>query len=155
MPQTLKTTEKLKGSEVRQFSVFLNNKVGALLEIVKLLQENSIVVLAISVVDSSECSIARFIVSDPEKVSQLFEMHLVPSSECLVLLVEMAEGAEDLGKVLACLLMAEVNISFAYPLMIRPRGKAVLAVRVDDFDCAKSVLRKADFILLNQSDISR
>lgn len=152
---SFKTVEKVKGTEVCQFSVFLNNKVGALMEVVKLLRENSIEVLAISVVDSSECSIARFIVSDPDKVRQLFAQSQVPSSESYVLLVEMPEGAEDLGKVLACLLMAEVNISFAYPLMIRPRGRAVLAVRVDDFDCARGVLSEAKFILLDQGDISR
>ena len=38
------TTEKLNSPQVRQFSVFLQNKVGALLEIVRLLDQNNIIV---------------------------------------------------------------------------------------------------------------
>jgi hypothetical protein len=65
------------------------------------------------------------------------------------------EGAVDLGHVLAALLMAEVNIFFSYPMLTRPRGRAVLVFHVDDADCARSVLQGEDFILLNQADISR
>lgn len=156
MPAPLpQTTEKLEGPEVRQFSVFLRNKVGALLEIVKLLQEHNIVVLALSVLDSTETSIGRLIVSDPDRVGQLFDEHAVAYSECSVLLVELTEGAADLGQVLAALLMAEVNILFSYPLLTRPRGRAVLAFYVDDADYARTVLQRERFILLNQADISR
>lgn len=152
---SLQTTESLGGPEVRQFSVFLPNKVGALLEIVKLLGENNVVVLALSVVDSAESAVGRIIVSDPEAVSNLFEMQGIPFSECRVLLVELQEGAQDLARVLAALLMAEVNIYFSHPMLIRPRGRAVLVVHVDDSDCAQSVLTGENFILLNQADISR
>ena len=151
----MQTTEKLEGAEVRQFSVFLRNKVGALLDIVKLLREHSIMVLALSVLDSSESAIGRIIVSDPERVRDLFDEFAIPYSECKVILVELQEGAADLPHVLTSLLMAEVNIHFSYPLLTRPRGRAVLAFYVDDPDCARSVLAGEKFILLNQSDISR
>ena len=48
MPAT-RTTERLDSPQVRQFSVFLQNKVGALLEVVKLLNEHNIVALALSI----------------------------------------------------------------------------------------------------------
>ncbi len=140
---------------MRQFSVFLKNKVGALLEIVKLLQEQNVVVLALSIQDSSETSIGRIIVSDPETVSALFHDHDIPHSECEMLVVELKEGAADLSRVLAGLLMAEVNILFSYPLLVRPRGRAVLALHVDDIECSSSVLRGDGFNILNQADLSR
>lgn len=140
---------------MRQFSVFLQNKVGALLEVVKLLSERSVVVLALSIQDSSESSIGRMVVSDPERVSELFHEHDIPHSECEVLVVELREGAGDLAKVLAALLMAEVNIYFSYPLLVRPRGRAVLAMHVDDTECASNVLRGEGFKILTQNDLSR
>lgn len=149
------TAEKLKSPQVRQFSVFLQNKVGALLEVVKLLNEHSVVVIALSIQDSSESSIGRMIVSDPERVSALFHEHDIPFSECEVLVVELKEGAADLAKVLAALLMAEVNIFFSYPLLIRPRGRAVLAMHLDDLECSSSVLSGDGFKILNQADLSR
>ncbi len=149
------TTEKLSSPPVRQFSVFLQNKVGALLEVVRLLNEHNVVVLALSIQDSSESSMGRMIVSDPERVAQLFHEHEIPFSECEVLVVELREGAVDLAKVLAALLMAEVNIFFSYPLLVRPRGRAVLAMHLDDTECSSSVLRGDGFKILTQADLSR
>ena len=149
------TTEKLKTPPVRQFSVFLQNKVGALLGVVKLLNENNVVVLALSIVDSSESAIGRMIVSDPERTASLFREHDIPFSECEMLVVELREGPDDLAKVLSALLMAEVNIFFSYPLLIRPRGRAVLAMHLDDIDCAVNVLCGEGFRVLSQGDLSR
>ena len=58
-------------------------------------------------------------------------------------------------KVLSALLMAEVNIIFSYPLLVRPRGRAVLVMHVDDSDCSSSVLRGDGFKILAQADLSR
>ncbi len=149
------TTEKLQSPLVRQFSVFLQNKVGALLEVVKLLNENAVVVLALSIQDSSESAIGRMIVSDPERVAELFKEHDIPHSECDMIVVELEEGPNDLASVLAAILMAEVNIFFSYPLLSRPRDKAVLALHLDDIECASSVLTGEGFRLLCQGDLSR
>jgi len=152
---SLSTTEKLGGREVKQFSIFLENKVGALLEIVKLLNERNVVVLALSILDSSETSIGRIIVSDPGLVESTFNEHDIPYSTCELTLVELPEGAADLSRVLAALLMAEVNVFFSYPLLTRPRGRAVLALHLDDHDCASNVLQGQSFAILSQADLSR
>lgn len=149
------TLEKTEGPGVRHFSVFLDNKVGALLEVVKLLHENSIVVLALSIQDSAESSICRFIVSDPDRVEELFEENDIPHSVSEVVVTELKEGAADLGMVLAALLKAEVNVLFSYPMLVRPRGRALLALHVDDSECASTVLRGDGFRVLNQHDLSR
>lgn len=151
----LATTEKISGPQVRQFSVFLQNKVGALLEVVKLLDSHNVVVLALSIQDSSESAIARMIVSDPDLVGELFQQEDIPYGACDVLVIELADGPADLSKVLAALLMAEVNIIFSYPLLIRPRGRSVLVMHVDDIDCSSNVLLGEGFVILTQSDLSR
>ena len=152
---TSPTAEALNSPNVRQFSVFLKNKVGALLEVVKLLKDENIIVLALSIAEASESSITRMIVSYPERVTELFHKHDVPHSECEVMVVELKEGPGDLANVLAALLMAEVNIHFSYPLLIRPNGRAVIAMHLDDTECASSVLRGEGFKILKQGDLSR
>jgi ACT domain-containing protein len=149
------TIEKTGGQAVRHFSIFLDNKVGALLEVVKLLGDNAIVVLALSIQDSAESSICRFIVSDPDHVEELFEENDIPHSVSEVVVTELKEGAADLAPVLAALLKAEVNVLFSYPLLIRPRGRALLALHVDDNECASAVLRGDGFPILTQDDLSR
>ncbi len=147
--------ETLTGLPVKHFSIFLDNKVGALLQVVRLLEQQGVVVLAFSIVDSAESSIARMIVSDPERVSALFHEHEIAFSLTTVLVVELAEGAADLGRVLNCLLMAEVNLLFSYPLLVRPDDKALLVLHVDDNECASTVLRGEGCRILTQGDLSR
>ena len=95
------------------------------------------------------------IVSDPERVSALFHEHEIAFSLTTVLVVELAEGAADLGRVLNCLLMAEVNLLFSYPLLVRPDDKALLVLHVDDNECASTVLRGEGCRILTQGDLSR
>jgi hypothetical protein len=156
MPLDLpETTSKIDGPLVKQFSVFLPNKVGAMLEIVKLLNAHQTHIVAMSVSESTDSAIARIIVSDPEGVEQLFREHNIAYGMCEVVVVEMREVATQLAKLFAALFMAEVNVHFTYPLLTRPRGMAALALHVDDNDCASSVLMGASFKLLSQAEISR
>jgi hypothetical protein len=152
LPQT---SSKLEGPLVKQFSVFLPNKVGAMLEIVKLLSTHHTHVVALSVSESTDSAIARIIASDPQRVEELFRKQNVGFGVSQVVVVEMREVATQLVKLLAALVMAEVNVHFAYPLLIRPRGFSAIALHVDDNDCASSVLKGEGFKLLSQDDISR
>jgi hypothetical protein len=149
------TTSRIGGPVVKQFSVFLPNKVGALLDVVKLLNANHAHVVALSVAESTDSAIARIIVSDPQLVENIFREHDVPFGVCEMVVVELSEVATDLVKLLAALLMAEVNVHFSYPLLTRPNGKAALAMHVDDAECASSVISGERFKLLSQADISR
>ena len=152
MPQT---STKIDGPLVKQFSIFLPNKVGAMMEVVKLLHVQDAHVLALSISESTDSAIARIMVSDPEVVEQLFKEHNVAYGVCSMVVVELREVATQLVKLLAALLMAEVNVHFTYPLLTHPRGFAALALHVDDTDCAASVLLGEGFKLLSQTDISR
>lgn len=149
------TIEKLGGPAVRQYSVFLANRVGALMEVVKMLNEAGVIVLALSIQDSSETSIARMIVSDPERLEELFGRSDIAYGACDVVVAELEEGASDLPRLLAALLEAEVNVLFSYTLLVRPRGRPLLALHTDDLECASAVLGGRGFRLLRQTDLSR
>lgn len=155
MDPFLRTAEKNASPNVKQFSVFLPNKVGALSDVVKGLYENSVHVLAVNVQDSADSAIVRIVVSDPEQVQEVFILRDIPFSMCEIVVVELRGGANELPKLLAALLMAEVNIHGIYGLLSRPRGNTALAIHVEDNDCATAVLRSHGFRLLTQGDISR
>ena len=153
MPSS-QTTEKLGGQRVTPFSIFLSNRVGALLDVVRVLNERNIHVLAISVQDSADTAIVRIVVSDPDAVEGIFHLHSIPYSTWPLVVVELKEAAH-FSEVLTALLAAEVNIFGAYALLTRPRGHATLALHVEDNECATSVLSGSGFIILNQDDLSR
>src|SRR6187402_1665927 len=98
---------------VKQFAVFLINRAGALLSVVKLLEDASVHVLGLSLQDSVDVTVARLIVSDPETVETLFIEKGIPYGVTEVLVVQLKQGAPGLSKCLTAFLQAETNIHFA------------------------------------------
>jgi hypothetical protein len=60
------------GNPVKQFSVLLPNRAGALASLVKLLRSAAIEVVGISVQDSRDATIARLVVTDPGTAEHIF-----------------------------------------------------------------------------------
>lgn len=148
-----RASEKL-AERVNQFSIFLSNKVGAFMEVVRLLNEEHIQVLATTIEPSADTAIVRILVSDPESVESIFHRNSIPFSVCPLVVVELKDAAQ-FGDLLAALLAAEVNIYGSYALLSRPLGHAALALHVEDNECAASVLNSSGFKILSQTDISR
>ena len=140
---------------VRQFSVFMENKVGRLLDIVKIFSQAQVHVVALSILDTSDAAIVRLVTDDPDKARVLFQEHGLAFTEVSLVVVELSSSAADLKAVLSALLQAECNIHSAYSLLTRPRGKAALALHVEDGEVAATVLQANQFKLLTQRDISR
>jgi hypothetical protein len=147
--------EGLAGYRVKQFSVFMANKAGRLLDVVNMFAASHVHVVALTIVDTTDAAIGRIVVDDPDKAKAIFEEHAISFSQCNLLVVELPNSADDLRPVLTALLQAECNIHFVYPFLIRPRGKAALALHVEDEEVAANVLTQNDFKLLSQQDISR
>ena len=51
---------------VTQYSVFLENRVGQLLEVVRRFEGSKVRIVALSITDSAECAFVRFLLSHPE-----------------------------------------------------------------------------------------
>ena len=143
------------GTPVLQFSVFLPNRVGALSQVVNLLEEAHVNVIGLSVLDSIDTTVVRMVVSDPDLVVALFSAQAIPFKEVELLVVALPEGAAGLGKCLSTLLMAEVNIHFSYPLLTHPGETSLLAFHLDEIDFGRQVLGSKGFKVLFQEDLSR
>lgn len=144
-----------EGTAIRQLSVFLQNRVGALMALTKLLHDHSIEILGISMQDTTEMTLVRLILSDPEGAGMLFIERGIPHAECRIIVVELSESRHRLADCLSCLLAAELNIEFCYSLLVRPGGFPLLAIHCDDVDIGSDSLSKAGFRVLVQGDLSR
>lgn len=153
MPTSATRTIKNR-PRVPQFAVFLENKVGRLLDLVKFFSQHNIHILAISIIDTTDSAIARIVVDDPDQARTIFHEQAYAFSECNLLAVEL-NSATDLHGVLASLMQAECNVHFVYSFLTRPNEKSALALHVEDNDLASSVLTQSGYRLLGQKDISR
>lgn len=142
-------------SPVRQLSVFLHNRVGALLSLVKLLNEHQIEVLGLSVLDSVDLTLVRTIVTDPQRAEEVFTEAGYSCASKPIVVVELKEGVHDLSHALSGLLAAEINIHHSYPLMVRPTGRPLLVLHVDDTEVGGESLSKCGFKVLSQDELTR
>jgi hypothetical protein len=143
------------GEPVRQFTVMLPNRAGALAAMVKLLRASSIEVIGLSVQDSRDATMARLVVSDPETTEHLFMEKGIPHATCELVVVSLKESGPGLLQCLDTLMIAETNIDFAYALMPGPSGNSMLAMHVEDYEFAVAILHQSGFRLLYQEDLSR
>ena len=154
-PKPKEETATPAGTPVRQLSVFLQNRVGALMSLVKLLTEHHIEVLGLSLQDTTELALVRLVPSDPETAEMLFIEKGIPHALVPVTVVELRETGRSLAQALAALLSAEININFSYPLLVRPAQMPVLVLHLDSPDFGAEVLSNAGFKVLMQEDLSR
>jgi hypothetical protein len=143
------------GSPVRQFSVMLPNRVGALASMVKLLRSSAIEVIGLSVQDSRDATIARLVLSDPDTAESIFCEKGIPHTTCELVVIALKEAGPGLVQCLDILMTAETNVDFAYALLPGPDGKALLAMHVEDYDFATSVLNRSGFRLMYEEDLVR
>lgn len=142
------------GDSVVQFSVFTPNQLGRLHALVNLFGSKNVHVLALTVLDTTDSSIIRLVVDDPTLARQLLQTHGFAFAEG-PLLVTQVSSTEDLSKLMAALHEAELNINYLYTFIPHPDGKSMIALSVEDGELAAQALKRHQFPVLKQSDISR
>ena len=73
-------------------------------------------------------------------------------SETEMLVVELPHG-HGLRSICSALLSAEISLEYVYPLLVRPTGRAALAIHTDDLETAALVLKKRRCKLLSEDDL--
>lgn len=139
---------------IRQFTVFLENRVGQLLEVVRRFEGSKVRIVALSINDATECAFVRFLLSHPEQGREILERAGLAIIESDLIGVELPDGNQPLLEVCTALLQAEVNIIQAYPLIVRPHGHPAVALMVDNIEMAMETLSSKGFTMITEGDLS-
>ncbi len=150
----METTAGFSPPTVTQFSVFLDNRVGKLHELLRAFDHAAVQICAFSVHDASDHAVVRLITNSFNECKHLLQKHQLAFTETSLLVVELGRG-HTLERMCLYLLGAELNIRFAYPLMLRPNGSPAIALAVDDPMLAGQILRRKEFKLLGEDDLPR
>jgi hypothetical protein len=92
---SLKTAKGPQEDEVKQFSIFLENKVGRLLDIVKMFSQAQVHVVALSILDTADAAIVRLVADDPDKARTFLQEHGLAFTEVTLVVVELSSSAAD------------------------------------------------------------
>jgi hypothetical protein len=139
---------------LRQFTVFLENRVGQLLEVVRRFEGSRVRIVALSITDAGECAFVRFLLSHPEQGREILERAGLPLIESDLLGVELPDDQQPLLRICTALLQAEVNIIQAYPILARPRGRPAVALMVDNTEMGLETLTGRGFTMITEGDLN-
>lgn len=139
---------------LRQFTIFLENRVGQLLEVVRRFEASRVRIVALSINDATECAFVRFLLSHPEQGREILERAGLAMIESDLIAVELPDAKQPMLSVCAALLQAEINIVQAYPLLIRPHGRPAMALMVDNTELALETLAGKNFAIVTEADLA-
>ena len=138
---------------VKQISIFVENRTGALLELTSFLAEKNVDMRALSLADTKDFGILRLIVSNVEETYALLknEGYIVTLTDVLAVTIEDKPGG--LVKVLKVLGDADVNIEYSYAFTSRIENHAYTIFRVADNDKAIKALLGSNIELCSQEQL--
>ena len=125
---------------VKQISVFLENRPGALAEFTRILEKSNIDLRALSLAESEDFGIVRVIVDDPYTTIQILKEEGYVCSVTKVIAVEIADKPGSLVKMLNVLGDNNVNLEYSYAFLAKKANSAFMILRVADNDKAIKVL---------------
>ncbi len=148
------TMQGYSAPTVRQFSVFLENRVGRLLDLLRHFDDSSHVhVLGLNVIDSSDHAVIRMIPDNADAARHLLRDLGSAFSETNVI-VSVIDDSHSLADMCLYLLGAELNILFVYSLIKQsPIGDSAIAVAIDDLTLGANLLVRKGFNLLGEGDL--
>lgn len=138
---------------LRQFCIFLENRVGALHELLRSLEREDLRVLALTIVESVDFAVVRVIVDLPERAVEILDLQGIRFTERDVLAVELPRDPQPYLAAVSPLVRAELNIHYTYPLLLQGIGRGVIVLCVDDVEMAAQVLRESGRKLLTEGDL--
>ncbi|MCR5112221.1 MAG: ACT domain-containing protein [Ruminococcus sp.] len=141
-------------SNVRQISVFVENKPTKLAEAMKLLKNSKINIRAMALADTKDFGILRLIVNDTEKTVDILRDASYAVTVTEIVAISIPDSPGQLSRVLDVLGDSGVNIEYLYAFIGKSDRSVSFVIRVDDNDNASSALNDAGIIQLTENDIA-
>ena len=135
---------------VKQLSVFIENKAGRVSEVTDVLGEAGVNIRGFSVSDTADYGIVRLIVDDPQRGHEALTKAGFTVKENDVVCLDLPDHPGGLAGVLKVVSNAGVNIEYVYSLI-----STYVVINVSDIDRAVKLLEGKPVQLVTQEEIAR
>jgi len=140
--------------KLKQLSLFLENRPGQLRAPLDALGNAGIDLLTMTLADTAQFGILRFIVADPERAKKVLEAEGLIVSVTEVVPIQVDNRPGGLAAVLAAIDAAGLGVEYMYDFAARATlDKAVIIFRFEDPDRALEVLKTANVRVLTSEEL--
>ena len=139
---------------LKQLTVFVENRQGALVDITDILAKNGVTIRALSIADTKDFGILRLIVNDNETAQKTLgdAGYLLKMTD--VVGVKIGDAPGKLSGALDVLDKNNVNMEYLYAFMTRTERHAYVVLRVEDNAAAEAALESAGYHLITDDDVA-
>ncbi|MBQ4328783.1 MAG: ACT domain-containing protein [Lentisphaeria bacterium] len=141
--------------QIKQLSLFVENRKGALAEVCRVLKAAQVNILAATVADTSEFGILRLLTDDIAKSNAALKEAGFITSENNVLAICVSDKAGGLSTVFDATDRLGLSVEYMYAIPDKMSEKAIIVFRFDDQDSAAEKLASEGIELLDAEDIAR
>ena len=138
---------------VTQLSVFIENKPGHLQNILKVLSDENINIITLTIAETADFGILRMIVDDVQKAKKHLKANNFTSSVTDVLAIELEDKPSSLYDAIEIFTKKNLNIEYMYAFTEKREGKGVMIFRFDDIESAKLALEDDGLNILRKIEI--
>lgn len=136
---------------IHQLSVFIENKSGTLVTVLKLLKEAGIQLIAITISDTADYGICRMICSEPDKAYKMLREAGVAVSICDVYAVRLDDEPGKAADAISVLSDEDISIAYLYSFM--HDGKGVLIFRTDNNEKTVETIQNGKLSIISQAEL--
>lgn len=135
---------------IQQLSVFLENREGRLDEVLKILADHEVNIVALSLADTSDYGMLRMIISDPEKGKRVLKEAGITAMLTDVVALRVPHATGSLSKAMHQIVEGEVNVEYMYAFANGNDASAVL--KCDDPKRVVEILLESGFDVWEASE---
>lgn len=138
---------------VHQLSVFIENKSGTLVKVLKLLKQENIQLIASTIADTADYGICRIICSEPTRAYSVLKEAGVAVSLCDVFAVELDDAPGRAADAIEIFASEGISIAYLYSFLLN--GKGVLIFRTDNAERAREIITMNGLKFIVEKDLSK
>ena len=138
---------------VKQLSIYVENKLGSLAAITKLIADAGIDLTAISLADTTDYGILRILCDDPDRAYLTLKEQGLTVSAREVLAFAVPDVPGGMATIVSELSEGGINIEYTYAATNRDEQNAFVIMRVSDNDKAEEILKEHNVRLLTSEDL--
>ena len=138
---------------VHQLSVFIENKSGTLVKVLKLLKQENIQLIASTIADTADYGICRIICSEPARAYSVLKDAGVAVSLCDVFAIELDDVPGRAADAIEIFATEGISIAYLYSFLLN--GKGVLIFRTDNSEKAEQVILNSGLNCFEEKDLSK
>ena len=141
--------------QMRQLSVFLENRKGTLADLTGILMQHKLDIRAMAVFDTSEFGILRMVVDDPDKALTVLHQEGYVAKMSTIIAVEPDDRPGALNEIFQLLTTNDINIEYVYSFVMRKREMPYIVLKADDQERAVTLLLAAGIKVVNPEEIQQ